>query len=178
MDVVRTNLKKLNGNVQIESDAGRGTCVTLQLPLTLAVLPVLLVRVDCDTYALPLRSVVETICVSADEVRGREGARMLRLRDRVLPILCLKRVLHGELADSDPSGSLRVVVVALGETRIGLVVDQLIGREETVMRPLNAYLRSVPGLAGATISGDGKVRLILDPAGIAAMADSARAGLC
>jgi two-component system chemotaxis sensor kinase CheA len=172
MDVVNTNLKKLSGNVQIDSEVGRGTSVTLQLPLTLAVLPVLLVRVDRETYALPLHSVVETTRVSAKEVHGRDGNEMLRLRDRVLPLLRLGNVLHGICGDRVEANHLRVVVIALGEIRVGLVVDQLLGQEETVIKPLNDYLRAVPGLAGATIGGDGQVRLILDPAGVVAMANN------
>jgi len=198
MDVVLTNLKKLGGIVQLDSELGRGTCVTLRLPLTLAVLPVLVVRVQQDAFALPLRSVVETARVSAAEVHRCDGGEMLRLRDQVLPMLRLGDIFgaqragrvaadqpqHGSASGVPPVASssaptkasraraelLRVVVMGAGGKRVGLVVDQLLGQEETVIKPLDAFLRGVPGLAGATISGDGRVQLILDPASILAMA--------
>jgi two-component system chemotaxis sensor kinase CheA len=171
MDVVRTNLDRLNGVIQLASEPGRGTEVTLKLPLTLAILPALLVRVAQETYALPLRSVMEAVRVPAADIHRIEGTEILRLRDRILPLQRLRQVFRVADSDSSAAGAaqalLCIVVIGVGEKRIGLVVDELLGQEETVIKPLGSYLRQVPGLAGATISGDGRVRLILDPAGIA-----------
>jgi two-component system chemotaxis sensor kinase CheA len=166
MDVVRSNMKKLNGAVEIDSELDKGSCIRLRLPLTLAILPVLLVAVAKETYALPLRSVVETIRIRASEVHCANGTDMLRLRDRMIPVCWLHQAigLPSEVRSHD--ALLRVVVLAAGQRRIGLVVDQLVGQEETVIKSISSHLHDVPGLAGATISGDGEVRLILDPAGL------------
>ncbi len=166
MDVVRSNMKKLNGTVELESELGRGSCVRLRLPLTLAILPVLLVAVDRETYALPLRAVVETIRVNASDIHRANHVDMLRLRDRVLPVCWLQQAVGLPAKSRAEQQSLRVVVLAAGEKRVGLVVDQLVGQEETVIKPISSHLRHIQGLSGATISGDGEVRLILDPAGI------------
>lgn len=166
MDVVRSNIKKLNGTVELESQLGRGSCVRLRLPLTLAILPVLLVAVDRETYALPLRAVVETIRVNASDIHRANHVDMLRLRDRVLPVCWLQQAVGLPAKSRAERQLLRVVVLAAGEKRVGLVVDQLVGQEETVIKPISSHLRHIQGLSGATISGDGEVRLILDPAGI------------
>lgn len=166
MDVVRSNMKKLNGTIDLESDLGRGSCVRLRLPLTLAILPVLLVSVDRETYALPLRAVVETIRVNACDLHRANHVDMLRLRDRVLPVCWLQQAVGLPAKSRAEQRLLRVVVLAAGEKRVGLVVDQLVGQEETVIKPISSHLRHIQGLSGATISGDGEVRLILDPAGI------------
>jgi two-component system chemotaxis sensor kinase CheA len=167
MDVVRTNLKKLHGVVELDSELGKGSCVTLKLPLTLAIMPVLLVRVREEVFALPLRSVMETVRVPEDSVHEVSGNPCLCLRDRVIPLIYLDKVFSLTHEGRSKDGMLRIVVIGIGETRFGVVVDQLLGQEETVIKPLGSYLGSVAGVAGATISGDGSVRLILDPAGLA-----------
>ncbi len=166
MDVVRSNMKKLNGAVEIDSELGKGSCIRLRLPLTLAILPVLLVSAAKETYALPLRSVVETIRIRAAEVHRANGTDMLRLRDRMIPVCWLHQAIGLPSEAREQDALLRVVVLAAGQRRIGLVVDQLVGQEETVIKSISSHLHNVPGLAGATISGDGEVRLILDPAGL------------
>ena len=169
MDVVRSNLKKMNGSAQLESALGQGTTVLLKLPLTLAILPVLLVRVREDVYALPLRSVVETARIQRREVHKIEGGEVLHLRDRTLPLLRLGRIFsQPESAEGDE----RAVILGLGERRVALLVDQLLGQESTVIKPLSSLFHNIACLAGATISGDGRVRLVLDPAGILAAAES------
>ncbi|MBI1749448.1 MAG: chemotaxis protein CheA [Acidobacteria bacterium] len=175
MDVVRTNLKKLNGVVELDSEVGKGSTVTLRLPLTLAILPALLVRVADDTFAVPLRMVVETVRIRAAEVHRVEGTEVFRLRDGVLPLLRLRRLFHFKDSQDAQGALLCVVIIALGEKRLGMVVDELLGQEETVIKPLGSYLRHVKGLAGATISGDGRVRLILDPAALASSASAIHA---
>ena len=166
MDVVRSNMKKLNGTVELESELGKGSCIRLRLPLTLAILPVLLVAVSHETYALPLRAVVETIRIRASEIHTANGTDMLRLRDRMIPVCWLHQAIGLASESRRQDTQLRVVVLATGQRRIGLVVDQLVGQEETVIKSISSHLHNVPGLAGATISGDGEVRLILDPAGL------------
>lgn len=166
MDVVRSNMKKLNGAVELDSELGKGSCIRLRLPLTLAILPVLLVSAARETYALPLRSVVETIRIRAGEVHRANGTNMLRLRDRMIPICWLREAIGLSSDSQQQDALLRVVVLATGQRRVGLVVDQLVGQEETVIKSISSHLHKVPGLAGATISGDGEVRLILDPAGL------------
>jgi len=165
MDVVRSNLEKVNGVVEIESVKGEGTLVRMKLPLTLAILPVLLVEVRTETYALPLRSVQEIVRVPRSQVHCLGGAQMFRLRDRVIPLQDLSRLFH--LSGPEPStADLTVVILGAAEKRAGVVVDRLLGQEETVVKPLGGYLGHLPGLSGATISGDGQVRLILDPAAL------------
>ena len=182
MDVVRTNLKKLSGSVEIDSHPGQGTTVKLRVPLTLAILPVLLVRVEDDTYALPLRSVAETGLVNLKHVHRVEENEVLCLRDETLPLLRLKQLFparsglnsHGSegAARSDRQGQ-KVVILEVAEKRFALLVDQLIGEESTVIKPLGSYLHGCSSLAGATISGDGDVRLVLDPAGLLASLQTA-----
>ena len=177
MDVVRSNMKKLNGTVELESELGRGSCVRLRLPLTLAIVPVLLVSVSKETYALPLRSIVETVRVRASEIHSANSTEMLRLRDRMVPVCWLHRALASASELPKDSDLLRVVILSAGERRIGMVVDGLLGQEETVIKPLSTHLRDVPGLSGATISGDGEVRLMLDPAGLLGLVESRAGGL-
>ncbi len=169
MDVVRTNLRKMNGTIDLDSRLGEGTTVTLRLPLTLAILPVLLVEVAGEIYALPLRSVIETARVQASELHRVEGIEVLRLRGETLPLLRLGRMFSSTVANGKGSED-KVVVLGIGDRRIALLVDQLIGQESTVIKPLSSYLQHSASLAGATISGDGRVRLVLDPAGLLASA--------
>lgn len=164
MDVVRCNLKKLNGTVDISSQFGAGTTIQLRLPLTLAILPLLLVEVADEVYGLPLRSVIETARIRREEVHWVEGSEVLRLRGQTLPLLRLR-----QMFDTPATGSQtgdKVVVLGIGERKIAVLVDHLLGQESTVIKPLGAFLHRSANLAGATISGDGRVRLVLDPAGL------------
>jgi len=176
MDVVRSNLRKLNGMVEIDSHPGAGTTVLLRLPLTLAILPVLLVQVAEEIYALPLRSVVETAQVNMKFVHRVEGNEVLCLRNETLPLIRLGQLFASDTIPERPNGqearkvASKVVILGIGEKRVALLVDHLIGQESTVVKPLGSYLHHCSSLAGATISGDGRVRLVLDPAGL--LADS------
>ena len=164
MDVVRTNLKRMNGSVELQSRVGHGTTVLMQLPLTLAVLPVLLVQIADEIYALPLRAIIETTRLSAATVHVVDGREVVRLRDEMLPLVRLR-----SLCSVDPTAQPaeeKIVVLAVAEQRIALLVDRLIGQESTVIKPLAAYLHDCAGIAGATVCGDGRVRLMLDPGGL------------
>jgi two-component system chemotaxis sensor kinase CheA len=168
MDVVRSNLKRMNGSIEIDSTPGKGTTVLLHLPLTLAILPVLLVQVAGDVYGLPMRSVIETSQMRPRDVHQVEGREVLQLRGLTFPLLRL-----AAMFDSQPDASARsekVVILSVGEKRLALAVDHLIGQESTVIKPLGSYLHNCAGIAGATIGGDGRVRLVLDPAGLVAHA--------
>lgn len=165
MDVVRTNLRKLNGIVELDSDVGQGTTVRLRLPLTLAILPVLLVEAGGETYALPLRAVLETVRVDDGQLHAVEGREILHLRGESLPLLQLGTMFAipgARLTNTQK----KVVILGVGRQRVALLVDKLIGQESTVIKPLGRYLHGNTQLAGATISGDGRVRLVLDPAGL------------
>jgi two-component system chemotaxis sensor kinase CheA len=159
MDVVRTNLRRLNGSVEIESTIGQGTLITLKVPLTMAILPVLLVQVSDEVYAIPLRSVLETVRMDRSAVHRVEGSEVLMLRDRTVPLLRLSEMI-GARCTQQPS---RAVILSINDSRIALAVEGLIGQESTVIKPLSALLRDSPYVAGATITGDGRVRLVLDP---------------
>ena len=171
MDVVRSNLTKLNGTIELESKLGAGTTVFLRLPLTLAILPVLLVEVGNEIYALPLRSVVETARIRATELHRFEGSELLHLRGETVPLLRLRQIFKVQYR-ADEKRSDKVVILGIGEKRIALLVDNLIGQESTVIKPLGSYLHHCSGIAGATISGDGRVRLVLDPADLLASASN------
>ena len=163
MDVVKTNIEKLNGIISIESEIGVGSTFKLKLPLTLAIIQALLVEVSGEVFAVPLVSVIETVKINENEIHNFEGREVLKLRDSVLSLVRLADVfqLEGSFAKD-----MYVVVVALAEKKIGFVVDRLVGQEEIVIKPLGDYLGGSVGIAGATIMGDGKVRLIVDVSGV------------
>lgn len=165
MDVVRSNLKKMNGTIELDSKPGHGTVVRLQLPLTLAILPVLLVQVSEETYALPLRAIVETSRFTGNDVHRFEGREVICLRSETLPLLRLQQ-LFSVSCEKAEAEDRKIVVMAVCETRIALLVDRLIGQESTVVKPLASSLDHCQGIAGATVGGDGRVRLVLDPAGL------------
>lgn len=180
LDVVRSNLKKLNGSVEIDSRPGVGTTIRLRLPLTLIILPVLLVQVAEEVYALPLHSVVETAQVDLSHVHCVEGCEVLSQRDETLPLVRLGRLFQiDSFAGSSADGSdashedpRKAVILGIAGRHVALLVDRLLGQESTVVKPLGNYLTRCPSLAGATISGDGRVRLVLDPAGLLAASQS------
>jgi two-component system, chemotaxis family, sensor kinase CheA len=185
MDVVRSNLEKMNGTVEVDSRPGQGTTILLRVPLTLAILPVLLVRVADETYALPLRSVVETVPVRSKNIHSVGASEVLCLRGETLPLIRLEQVFEDKAGDTrsvdwqslrTPEQDSKAVILRISEKRFALLVDQLVGQESTVVKPLGAYLPHCPSLAGATISGDGLVRLVLDPAGLVAASSSLVSG--
>jgi two-component system chemotaxis sensor kinase CheA len=159
MDVVRRNIQSMRGNVELSSKEGRGTTVTVSVPLTLAIIEAMTVAVGGEIYALPLGSVIESRRVAADEIRGMAGQGCtLRVRDDYLPV---RRLGKGDIA---------VIVESEGATA-ALMVDDLVGQQQIVVKSLEANFRRVPGISGATIMGDGKVALILDVAHIVNQAE-------
>ncbi len=169
MDVVRTNIEKLNGIITIDSKIDEGSTFYLKLPLTLAIIQALLVEVAGETFAIPLASVVETVRITNEEIHSFEGREVLKLRDRVLSLIRLDEAFALDELEQD---EIYVVVVALAEKQLGFIVDKLIGQEEIVIKSLGDYLGGNPGIAGATITGDGRVRLILDVAGVIEVAQN------
>ncbi|MDR2883985.1 MAG: chemotaxis protein CheW [Deferribacteraceae bacterium] len=169
MDVVKTNIEKLNGIINIESEINVGTRFQLKLPLTLAIIQALFVESAGENFAIPLVSVIETVRVNVKEVHSFEGREVLKLRDSVLSLLRLDEVFELESPHHD---ELYVVVVGLAEKRLGFIVDKLVGQEEIVIKSLGEYLGGKAGIAGATIMGDGRVRLIIDVAGVMDLAQN------
>jgi two-component system, chemotaxis family, sensor kinase CheA len=162
MDVVRTNISRMNGSLELDSEAGYGSRVTIKLPLTVAIIQALMVEVECATFAIPLASVVEAVKVTNDEIKSVNGQAVLNLRERILPLLDLSEMFH--IPNGRNGEECYVVVVTIGEQQFGVVVDHLRAQEEVVIKSLGEFLSNVKGVAGATITGDGKVVLILDMA--------------
>lgn len=169
MDVVKTNIEKLNGIIDIDSEFGRGTVLKLKIPLTLAIIQSLLVGSQEETYALPLASVLETVRVPLDDIYTIEGKNVLRLRDEVISLVRLSDLFNVKKV-FDGGEQTYVVVIGVVESKIGIIVDNLIGQEEVVIKSLGNYLQNIKGIAGATIRGDGKVTLIVDVGTIMDMA--------
>ncbi len=163
MDVVKTNIEKLNGTIEVTSEISKGTTIMLKIPLTLAIIQALLVKVTKEFFAIPLVSVVETVRINKDDINKVENRDVLRLRDSIIPLVYLGDALGiGKNKKTIDSKEIYVVVVAVAEKKIGLVVDKLIGREEIVIKSLGHYLTNIKSISGATIMGDGSVTLILD----------------
>ncbi len=174
MDVVKTNVEKIGGTVDVQSALGRGTTVKVKIPLTLAIIPALVVTCGGDRYAIPQVSLLELVRLEADEVgKGIElvhGAPVYRLRGRLLPLVYLNRELKlGAEANpaTESNGAVNIVVLQADERQFGLVVDQINDTEEIVVKPLRKQLKTVKTFAGSSIMGDGKVALILDVLGLA-----------
>ncbi len=161
MDVVKTNIEKLNGIIDIDSEKGKGTIIKLKIPLTLAIIQALLVGAQEEYFAIPLSSVLETVRVPAEEIYSIEGNDVLRLREEILPLVRLSDVFGIEEV-FESGENLYIVVIALAESKLGVVVDTLVGQEEIVIKSLGDYLQGIKGIAGATIRGDGRVTLIVD----------------
>jgi two-component system, chemotaxis family, sensor kinase CheA len=173
MDVVKTNIEKLNGMIDIDSEVGKGTSMKLKIPLTLAIIQALLVGVQEEYYAIPLASVLETVRISKDEIYTVESRSVMRLRDEVLSLVHIGDIFQVERV-FDNSEHAYVVVLGLAESKIGLIVDSLVGQEEIVIKSLGEYLKGIEGIAGATIRGDGGVTLIVDVAALMQMAKSVK----
>lgn len=170
MDVVKTNIEKLNGVIEIDSELGKGSTFKLKIPLTLAIIQSLLVGTQEEFYAIPLASVLETVRVPVDDIYTIEGKNVLRLRDEVLSLVRLSDV-FGVKQVLESGDQTYVVVIGVAESKLGIIVDTLVGQEEIVIKSMGEYLQNIQGIAGATIRGDGRVTLIID---VGAMMDMAK----
>jgi two-component system, chemotaxis family, sensor kinase CheA len=170
MDVVKTNITKLNGIIAVESGIGKGTKFTLKLPLTLAIIQGLLVGVGEETFAIPLGSVLEVVHTSHSEASTVNGRQVIRLRETVLPLVDISEILDLPRRP-DEGASFYTVVVGIANRKFGIIVDRLVGQKEIVIKPLGAYLKNIPGIAGSTILGDGRVIMIIDAGELLQLAD-------
>jgi two-component system chemotaxis sensor kinase CheA len=169
MDVVKTNIEKLNGIIEVDSVPNQGTIFKLKIPLTLAIIQALLVASQEELFAVPLSNVIETVRIVENDIYTIEGKSVLKLRDEILPLVNMADIFKIEkVLEADKY--LYVVILGLGATKIGLIVDSFIGQEEIVIKSLGEFLKGIPGIAGATIRGDGRVTLIVDVASLMKLA--------
>jgi two-component system chemotaxis sensor kinase CheA len=165
MDVVKNNLTRLSGHIDIESEKGRGTSNRITLPITLAIIQALIVETASRTYAIPLNSIQESLIVSRDEIETVEKKEVIQNRNATLPLVRLEEIF--DLPVKESSGNdLYVVVAAIAQHRFGMVVDKLIGEQDIVIKPIGDIFSSVKGIAGATDLGNNKTVLVLDVASI------------
>jgi two-component system chemotaxis sensor kinase CheA len=169
MDVVKTNVEKLNGIIEVDSTPGEGSVFKIKIPLTLAIIQALLVAAQEELFAIPLANVIETVRITTEDISAVEGKSVLKLRDEVLPLVNMSDIFKIEKILGN-NQYLYVVVLGVGASKVGLIVDGLIGQEEIVIKSLGEYLKGIEGIAGATIRGDGKVTLIVDVAALMKLA--------
>jgi two-component system chemotaxis sensor kinase CheA len=166
LDIVKKNIDKLKGGVDVVTEKGVGTSFVIKLPLTLAIIQALIVGIADKVFSIPLSAVTETVRISAGEIDSIEGHQVLRLRDKVLPLLKLSEIFKMNVGwEGDVSGEEReifIVILSAEDREIGLVVDRLIGEEDIVIKSLEEYLSNTRGISGASIMGDGTIALILD----------------
>ena len=161
MDVVKTKISQLNGIINIYSAKGQGTKIVIKVPLTLAIMPTLMVMLGNQAFAFPLVNVNEIFHLDLSRTNVVDGQEVVIVRDKALPLFYLKRwLIHSAAHEEQREG--HVVILSVGTQRIGFVVDQLVGQEEVVIKPLGKMLQGTPGMSGATITGDGRIALILD----------------
>jgi two-component system chemotaxis sensor kinase CheA len=162
MDVVKKNITSLNGTVEIDSAEGFGMRVSVRLPLTLAIMDGMSVRVSEEVYILPLSSVIESFQIKPTDINTlAQGAQVVKVREEYMPVIELERVFQVPRFEHSGASPIMVVVEADGQ-RVALMVDELIGQQQVVIKNLESNYRRVPNVSGATILGDGKVALILD----------------
>ena len=162
MDVVKKGIDQLRGSVQIDSVLGEGTSITVKLPLTLEIIQALLVKVQEEMYAIPLGSIDSTINITQDDIKTVQNKEVIVLRGQIIPIIRLGDVLNVPKSDSADNEDIFVVIVHLGDRKAGIVVDNLIGQQEIVIKTLGKLLVGLKIISGATVLGDGRVALILD----------------
>lgn len=161
MDVVKTKIESLGGTVVVYSEKGKGTRVVLKLPLTMAIITALLMKLDDQVYAIPITSVLDVTMINRKDIKNIEGTNAIIYRDEIIPVIWLKDFL-GMPYIQEKGDELNIVVIERSGGKLGVVVDEVIGREDIVVKSLTGILKNIPGLAGATILGDGRVALILD----------------
>jgi len=166
MDVVKTRIIQLNGSVEIDSQLGEGSVLTIKVPLTLAIMPTLMVILGRQTFALPLVNVCEIFDLDLSHTNVVDGQKVVVVRDKPVPLYFLRDWLAKDPPPRAETDTSHVVIVAIGTQRVGFVVDELLGQEEVVIKPLGEMLLGTPGMSGATITGDGKIALIIDVPGL------------
>lgn len=166
MDVLRTNIEKLNGMIDLESKLGQGTSVIIKLPLTLAIVQGLLVESDKEVFILPMSSVIETVKTKQSSIFYVNQRPVLRLRGEIIPVINLNDILEESARGFIMSEKQYIVVVGLAEKKLGINVDRFLGQEEVVIKSLGQHLGATQGISGATILGDGRIRLIVDLIGL------------
>ena len=169
MDVVKTSITSLNGSIEIDSELGKGTIINIKVPLTLAIMSTLMVRLKDQLFSLPLVNVNEIFHLDLTKTNIMDGKRVVLVRGKTLPLYYLNNWLVNGESNAPLPDAGHVVVVHIGTQKVGFIVDELIGQEEVVIKPLGAMLHGVSGLAGATITGDGGIALILDIPGLMKM---------
>jgi len=162
MDVVKTKITQLNGSLDIESELGKGTKILIKVPLTLAILPTLMVKVTEQAFAFPLTAVNEIFHLDLTKTNTVDGQLMIVVREKALPLFYLNKMLARGYSGDKQENTGHVVLAQIGTQTVGFVVDSLVGQEEVVIKPLGKSLHGTPGMAGATITSDGKIALILD----------------
>lgn len=171
MDVVKTNIEKIGGMVDIQSQAGQGTTIRIKIPLTLAIIPALTITNDGNRFAIPQVNLLELVRLddeqAQDGIEWIQGAPVYRLRGRLLPLVYLRKLLGTESRQDSASEAINIVVLRADDRQFGLVVDRIMETEEIVVKPLSKQLKAIPVYSGTTIMGDGKVALILDVLGLA-----------
>ncbi|MBW7473278.1 chemotaxis protein CheA [Paenibacillus oenotherae] len=163
LDVVRTKITSLGGNVTIDSEPGRGTKFSIQLPLTLSIISAMLVKLGDEKYAIPLSSIVETGIIRKEQIRNIHGNLMIEYRGSVIPVVSLSQVLQSPSYSEEDEAETEIVVIRKGDKQGAIMVDEFIGQSEIVLKSLGKYLTNIPAVSGATILGDGQVALIIDP---------------
>jgi two-component system chemotaxis sensor kinase CheA len=169
LDVVNNTISSLNGSIQIESHPGEGTEFIIHLPLTLAISTVIVVESGETFYGIPISEIRETVKIPASEINSRKAIHILKWADRVIPVLSLDQIMEGSRKNDlkmDAHGNISIIIVSYRDREIGLIVDRIIGKQEIVMKPLEEHYKSIRGLSGAAILGDGTVILISDVLGI------------
>ncbi len=166
MDVVKTRIIQLNGSVEIDSQLGEGSVLTIKVPLTLAIMPTLMVILGRQTFALPLVNVCEIFDLDLSHTNVVDGQKVVVVRDKPIPLYFLRGWLAKDPPPRNDTDTSHVVIVSIGTQRVGFVVDELLGQEEVVIKPLGEMLLGTPGMSGATITGDGKIALIIDVPGL------------
>jgi two-component system chemotaxis sensor kinase CheA len=167
MDVVKTKISQLNGTIDINSELGKGTELRIKVPLTLAILPTLMVQLGSRKFALPLSIVNEIFEFSSKKFSIVDGREVVLNRGKAPPVFHMRKwLLNGSESGSAFDGDPHVIMVQVGNVSVGLVVDQVIGQEEVVIKPLDRLLQGLPGMAGSTITGDGNIAIILDVPGL------------
>jgi two-component system chemotaxis sensor kinase CheA len=162
MDVVKTKISQLNGQLSVVSKLGEGSSIVIKVPLTLAIMPTLMIMLGDQSFALPLVNVVEIFHLNLSKTNVVDGRECVVVRDKVFPLFHIKRwLIRGGAGNVEPENG-HVVIVSMGTRQVGFVVDQLVGQEEVVIKPLGRGLMGTPGMAGATITGDGRIALIID----------------